>query len=456
MIRLLIAMIASIPAAAVADEVLAARVDAILQRNCVVCHREGGSAPFSLETPTLQTQHAPQIAAAIAAGKMPPWKAVNSAGKFLNDFSLTPLERDQLLLWCETSRPAQSPIQAASIPPPQGLTSRWRLGEPKAMEQAKAEAAAPNASGFWTATIELNNRTFLRARAIEVRTSRGAPMQQAWILLDQAATLSAPEAIPAAPSKFNTWVEKSTQLLPWSRRPGESRPLKERTARLLITRDLEPIGLFSADSPAMELPQGVAWVFPPGSKLHVAWRNGPLTRPSLDGQSLDIGIHLVSRDGESLRTPRVVVLRGKSHDEIGGRVKRDEFVAPVPLTVESIAAHGTFRMRDAHVDVVQNDGRIESLLWIDRFDPRWETTYRFAKPERVPRGARLEFSALESAHGRPPLPTPFASDNPFEDALEHSFACVMLIPIEPGDQAALDRVLWSRRVNPNPEKASFE
>lgn len=421
-------------------------VEAIVRRNCQSCHNSEGSAPFALETREQLQSHAATIGEVIAAGKMPPWRPVNSAGRFLNDFSLTPLERDRIIAWAgSASTDVDVAPAAATLPSP----IKWRLGEPKAMERAKATSATPNEQGYWTATIDLNNRTYLRVRAIEVRTGAGSPMQQAWIVLDQPAALSTPETpVVNHPRPILSFLESTTQRLSWARRPGESRPLKERTARLLMTRDLQPIGLFSADSPAMMLSHDTAWIFPPDSKLHVGWRSALQMRPSLEGQALEIGIHLVPKETETNLVPRMVVLRGKARDGIGGRVTRDEFVAPVPLSIESVAVHGSFRTRDSHVDVVRRDGRINSLLWIDRYDPRWETTYQLATSERLPQGGRLDFSSLESASSHPNLrQAPFAGGvDCFAEAFDQSFACVLVTPVTASDQATLDRVLWGRQL----------
>jgi hypothetical protein len=422
-------------------------VEAIIRRNCQSCHNANGSAPFALETPHQLQSHAAEIGEAIASGKMPPWRPVNSAGRFLNDFSLTPLEHDRLIAWADilSVQPVAASAMEVSLPTP----AKWRFGEPKAMERAKATSATPNEQGYWTATIDLNNRTYLRVRAMEVRTSAGAPMQQAWVILDQPAALSTPEtSFAKQPRPIVSFLESTTHWLPWTRRPGESRPLKERTARFLITRDLQPIGLFSADSPAMMLPHDTAWVFPPDSKLHVGWRSALQMRLSLEGQELEIGIHLVPKETETNLVPRMVVLRGKHRDGISGRVTRDEFVAPVPLSIEAVAVNGSFRTRDTHVDVIRRDGRITSLLWIDRYDPRWETTYKLTRSERLPQGGRLDFSALESASSQASQrPVPFASGaETFAEAFDQSFACVLVTPVAAADQATLDRVLWGRQL----------
>src|ERR1700693_2892379 len=45
----------------------------ILYQNCAVCHRDGGSAPFSLVTYQDAKKHAHQIAAVTSSRFMPPW-----------------------------------------------------------------------------------------------------------------------------------------------------------------------------------------------------------------------------------------------------------------------------------------------------------------------------------------------------------------------------------------------
>src|SRR5258706_15827932 len=53
-------------------------IEPLLQDRCQTCHRTDGIAPFSMLTFQSVVQHAPQMVTETAAGRMPPWGAVDT------------------------------------------------------------------------------------------------------------------------------------------------------------------------------------------------------------------------------------------------------------------------------------------------------------------------------------------------------------------------------------------
>src|SRR5216684_2421471 len=74
-------------------------VERIVQNRCQGCHRPGEAAPMSLLTYQEIRPWAKAIRSSVANGKMPPWQADPHYGKFTNDLSLAPGERETLLAW---------------------------------------------------------------------------------------------------------------------------------------------------------------------------------------------------------------------------------------------------------------------------------------------------------------------------------------------------------------------
>src|SRR5205085_2609783 len=78
-------------------------VKPIVDGRCIGCHKEGGIAPFSLESYEQAKALAPQIAKAVESRTMPPWKAVaNPDVKYLDDPSLTQEQIDAIVTWSKT------------------------------------------------------------------------------------------------------------------------------------------------------------------------------------------------------------------------------------------------------------------------------------------------------------------------------------------------------------------
>jgi mono/diheme cytochrome c family protein/thiol-disulfide isomerase/thioredoxin len=105
-----------------------ADVQSILAKRCVNCHREGTAAPFALTAYADAAAHAEMIAEVVVDQRMPPWYAHAKPGTFQNDPSLTPAERDTLLRWVRSDRPAgEPPEDVATVAAKPGA---WRIGEP--------------------------------------------------------------------------------------------------------------------------------------------------------------------------------------------------------------------------------------------------------------------------------------------------------------------------------------
>ena len=78
----------------------------VLQKRCLVCHREGEVAPFALTTYQQAAGWADMISEVLADGRMPPWHADPRFGKFANDRHLSAKERAEDLRF-----PVLRPVQ---------------------------------------------------------------------------------------------------------------------------------------------------------------------------------------------------------------------------------------------------------------------------------------------------------------------------------------------------------
>ena len=67
------------------------------------------------------------IRAAVLTGKMPPWQADPHYGKFSNDLSLAPGEKEKLIAWVDAGAKEGNPADA---PKPQAFPEGWRIPKP--------------------------------------------------------------------------------------------------------------------------------------------------------------------------------------------------------------------------------------------------------------------------------------------------------------------------------------
>jgi hypothetical protein len=99
----------------------------ILQKNCQACHRPGEAGPFSLLTYEQARPWAMAMKVAVQSGKMPPWFADPSYGKFSNSMGLKTAEIETLAKWADAGAPKGDP---KDLPSPVDWVEGWGIGKP--------------------------------------------------------------------------------------------------------------------------------------------------------------------------------------------------------------------------------------------------------------------------------------------------------------------------------------
>lgn len=112
-----------------ADLSYASDIAPIIAENCAECHREGGVAPFAMDSSLAVQGWSPMIREVVMTKRMPPGQIDNKVGhKMKNEMNLSDEEMQKLVRWVN----AGSPVQGDEDP----LTSlvwpetKWTLGEP--------------------------------------------------------------------------------------------------------------------------------------------------------------------------------------------------------------------------------------------------------------------------------------------------------------------------------------
>ena len=83
-----------------AEVTYAADVAIIIQNNCQVCHREGGIAPFAMDSKLAVQGWSPMIREVVMTKRMPPGQIDNKVGlKIKNEMNLSDMEMQKLVRW---------------------------------------------------------------------------------------------------------------------------------------------------------------------------------------------------------------------------------------------------------------------------------------------------------------------------------------------------------------------
>ena len=100
----------------------------IIAENCASCHREGGIAPFAMDSHAMIQGWSPMIREVLMTKHMPPGQIDGHVGDFINDRLLSEAEVQKIIQWVEAGAVSDGdtdPLAALSWP-----ESKWAFGEP--------------------------------------------------------------------------------------------------------------------------------------------------------------------------------------------------------------------------------------------------------------------------------------------------------------------------------------
>lgn len=346
-------------------------VSRILQNRCQECHRPGQIGPMALETYEDVASWAATIREVVAEKRMPPWHADSSYGKFSNDRSLTPQEKETLLRWIEQGSPRGD---LRELPEPRRWPEGWSIGKPDLIVSMPRAFKVPAES-----------------------PKDGVPYQ--YFSVDPGFT-------------EDKWIERA-----------ECKPGAPEVVHHLLVFILPKGEMFNPEGPGntlvgtapgdmpMVFPPGFAKKVPAGARLVFQMHYTPNGKAQTDQSSIGL-IFAKER-------PRFRVLTKPVHKP--SFLMRFDWI-PAGNPNYKIETTYTFR-ENAHLiafmphmhlrgkDFVYTahypDGKSEILLSVPRFHFGWQNIYRTAQPIPMPKGTRLHCVAhFDNSDKNPNNPDP--------------------------------------------------
>jgi len=366
--RLLILMVLGLLLAVDCDPLVAAeatyhsRISRIFQQHCISCHRDGGAAPFALDTYSDVVARARIIRNVIERRVMPPWYASrDQRGMFANDASLSGAERAELISWLSGAMEEGDPTGTRTV---QRVDEEWMIGEPDVIYEFPEPIPVParGVMPYQYVTIDTGVPQEQWVQAVEIRPGDISVVHHVLVF-----------AVP--PGKLlneivNYWAGYVPGRGARSYRAGVARRLP-RGARLVFqmhytpngtaTRDRTRIGLRFADSPPQYEAKTASVI------------NTRFTIPA-GAQNF--------RVAAGLRVPRDIMLLGyMPHHHLRGMAGRYELVA--------------------------GNRQPEVLLEVPEYDFNWQLFYELAEPRPLRRGARIRYTAwYDNSAANPANPNP--------------------------------------------------
>ncbi|MGC4044072.1 MAG: redoxin domain-containing protein [Armatimonas sp.] len=357
------------PATATAKVTYSKDIAPILNKNCVVCHRKGDVAPFSLANYEEVKPWASMIQSYTQKRLMPPWKATPGHGDFLDSRWVTDEEISKITAWASSGAP-EGNKKDLPAPPKLHPAGTWALGTPdtvlKAPKPFQLEAEGKDVYRDFTLPIDFNEDRYISA--IDFKPDNPAIVHHMIAYVDvDGSTVARREGKDGQPgwevSGGGSGVQKDDWAEGWA--PGMN-PRRQ--------------------------PDGVAIKIPKGAKLVLQIHYHKSGKPETDNSA--IGLYWAKGPVTSVRkvmpigNPFILLQPNKDGQEV-----RANMTVPVNVTLREILPHMHMLGKTMKVWATLPDGTEKKLVYIQNWDFNWQMAYRYTEPIKLPRGTKLSLVA---------------------------------------------------------------
>ena len=357
----------------------------ILFDNCASCHRpiedppspKAGSsddplcvagAPFSVLDYGSARRYARAISSAVQRHAMPPWLPEPGHGEFAGERRLGDHSIALIAKWIESGAPEGNPADA---PKPPTFSGGWQLGTPdlvltlpdayvlQPFDSAQGRPQPGTRDVFRNFVIPVPITTTRYVRAVEFRADRPQVLHHADVAIDLGRVSRALDRAEPGPGFAAMDGAQVYNVYGWS--PGKV--------------------------PVMEASDN-AWTLDPGADLILLLH----MIAGAKSETVQPAIGLFFSDTPPTRTPISVKLEAHGIAIPAGEpnyVVEDSYVLPVDVEAVSIYPHAHYLGKEMRGTATLPDGSQKDLLWIRRWDFRWQDRYRYRSPVFLPRGTRL-------------------------------------------------------------------
>ena len=350
----------------------------IFERQCGSCHIEGGVAPMSLLTYQEAFPWTQSIREEVLGLRMPPWKAEDGFGEFLNGHVLPAHELDMILEWSSGGYP-QGPRDQRPAPP--SLSENWTLGRPSLeltlSDPFLFDSDASEVIRYFAVPTELDVDRWVTG--VDVLPGSRAVVRHVSVYVDETGQASAADAADPSPG-FATGFDAGTPIAVWW--PGQD--------------------IVKLDSAGYALPAGADLV------ARVLYKKTWITEGQAFTDQTRLGLHL--SDGAVDTITHAVV---NSPDEVTTRELRFSYAIDDDVTLLGLLPEVEVAATELRVEGVLPDGARQPLLLVREPDPGWPTRYWFNTPHALPGGSAIEVTAtLRGGSDRRTVASLFSSDAP--------------------------------------------
>lgn len=329
----------------------------ILQQHCVTCHRDGGIAPFALDDIDEVMDRAKVIKRVVTEGSMPPWFATGekdpATSPWANDCSLSTRDKSDLLAWLDSrDRPMGDPSEA---PAPRSYPLEWSIGTPDLVIPL-SRAYEIKADGFMPYALDVVDTQI---------------PEDTWVT-----------AYEILPSERDVVHHVLVQVYP-----------KGATARDRGEGAAGYWAIYVPGNGAYQYPQGFARKIPAGARVTFQIHYTPSGKAKKERLRMGL-VFAKSPPTYEVRTAAIANLKLAIPPGSARHVETKTQTVPFDMPILSLVPHMHMRGTAFKYEVINPNGKTETLLDIPRYNFNWQLRYECKRPKFIPRGSTMKITAV--------------------------------------------------------------
>ncbi len=345
----------------------------ILFARCVSCHRPGESGPFSLTTYQQAKTWSAAIKQYTVRRVMPPWKPVSGFGDFQDEHSLTDSQIAILSKWSDSGAPLGD---SSSVPvlPKKAVSNGWKLGAPDIILQPKGPYhLSPEGKDVYRNYVFPQEFTQDRyIRAVEFKDDNRAIVHHIVVYIDRSgmsSTLQSKDKEPGytvSGTGIGVGIEDTVWMTLWA--PGSN------TLRTF--------------------PAGSAYKVPAGARLVLQVHYHKTGRIETDQSKAAIYFTPASSVKQEIKMEPIVNTYFKLEPGKSGLDVDKSYHVQRNIHIWAVMPHMHMLGKEMKMVATLPDGQQIPLIYINDWDFNWQDLYRFKNPIALPKGSRIDVTAV--------------------------------------------------------------
>ena len=348
----------------------------VLAEQCASCHREGGVAPFAMDSHTMVQGWSPMIREVLMTRRMPPGQIDGHIGEFINDRLVDNQDVRNIIAWVEAGA-----IKDGDSDPLSTLVwpeSRWAFGEPDMVLDIPATTVPPTGNGVFV-NVEV---AFDMERDRWVRGSQIIAGDRS-VLHHTVNRLDFPEEIGKKGGRFL----------------GAGNPDKASITAYI-----------PGDTPDLA-PPNTGGLLKAGSVLALNMHYTPNGRETVDKSQLGVWFYPEGEVPEERMSGQCACVFPNTWTTIPAYDPAFEQTATITITddsnIHSFLPHMHFRGKRMRFYADYPNGTREELINVAKYNYNWQLSYTYEEPKFIPAGTKITaVAAWDNSAQNPANPNP--------------------------------------------------